>query len=98
MYWSSQDVWFYYERHEIDGDVVSLPLIQYDPVTMGPNDPSRTFKMGTKAKAITIPCNTTPTFKFYQFGPESTGLVTQSWTMKQYDLYAAGTSLATSTA
>ncbi|AIC15561.1 hypothetical protein [Nitrososphaera viennensis] len=54
--------------------------------------------MGTQSHSITIPCSTTPTFKFFQFGMESGSAVTQNWKIQQFDIWAQGSSLASNTA
>jgi hypothetical protein len=43
MWWGSTKLSWFFEKYENDGGIVALPIIQYDAVVDGPNDPSRTL-------------------------------------------------------
>lgn len=89
-------LFLYWEKVENDGDVIPVGPTSVNLATLG--DPSRMYKIGTQSQSINSPCTGTKTFKFFQFGVESTVPVTKNWKIKQYDLQAAGTSLSTNTA
>lgn len=93
--WSGTTLLFYWDKVENDGDITGFP-VTYDAVAKG--DPSRVFKYGQKSKAIDEPCSGTMNVKLMQFGVESGAPVTQTWKIKQYDIWKGGSSLSSTSA